>query len=57
MNSEFRGQRWFRTLFLVPYALPVYVGVITWSFMLDRENGSINALLGDLHLSATRRSG
>ncbi len=50
VNSEFRGQRWFRTLFLVPYALPVYVGVIAWSFMLDQENGSFNALLGDLHL-------
>ena len=50
VNSEFRGQRWFRTLFLVPYALPVYVGVIAWSFMLDQENGSVNALLGDLHL-------
>jgi multiple sugar transport system permease protein len=50
VNSEFRGQRWFRTLFLVPYALPVYVGVIAWSFMLDQENGSVNALLGDLHI-------
>jgi len=28
VNAEFRGRRWFRTLFLVPYALPVYVAVI-----------------------------
>ena len=53
VNSEFRGQRWFRTLFLVPYALPVYVSVIAWSFLLDRDNGALNTLLGDLHLSAT----
>ena len=49
-NSEFRGQRWFRTLFLVPYAMPVYVAVIAWSFLLDRDNGALNTLLGDLHL-------
>jgi multiple sugar transport system permease protein len=50
VNTEFRGQRWFRTLFLIPYAMPVYVAVIGWSFMLDRDNGALNALLGDLHL-------
>ena len=49
-DTEFRGQRWFRTLFLIPYAMPVYVAVIAWSFMLDRDNGALNALLGDLHL-------
>jgi multiple sugar transport system permease protein len=50
VNSEFRGQRWFRTLFLIPYATPVYVAVIAWSFMLDRDNGALNGLLSDLHL-------
>ncbi len=50
VSTEFRGQRWFRTLFLIPYAMPVYVAVIAWSFMLDRDNGALNALLGDLHL-------
>jgi multiple sugar transport system permease protein len=55
VNSEFRGQRWFRTLFLVPYAMPVYVAVIGWSFMLDRDNGALNTLLvDDLHLFSHR---
>lgn len=55
VNSEFRGRAWFRTLFLVPYALPVYVAVIAWSFMLDRDNGSLNTLLvDDLHLVGKR---
>jgi multiple sugar transport system permease protein len=55
VNSEFRGQRWFRTLFLIPYAMPVYVAVIGWSFMLDRDNGALNTLLvDDLHLMHTR---
>jgi len=47
VNSEFRGQRWFRTLFLVPFAMPVYVGVIAWTFVLDRDNGALNRLLVD----------
>jgi multiple sugar transport system permease protein len=55
VNSEFRGRSWFRTLFLVPYALPVYVAVIAWSFMLDRDNGALNTLIvDDLHLTGTR---
>lgn len=45
VHSEFRGRTWFRTLFLIPYALPVYVAVIAWSFMLDRDNGALNTLL------------
>jgi multiple sugar transport system permease protein len=55
VNTEFRGRSWFRTLFLVPYALPVYVAVIAWSFMLDRDNGALNTLLvDDLHLTGSR---
>jgi multiple sugar transport system permease protein len=55
VNGEFRGRNWFRTLFLVPYALPVYVAVIAWSFMLDRDNGSLNTLLvNDLHVVSHR---
>jgi multiple sugar transport system permease protein len=55
VNSEFRGQRWFRTLFLIPYAMPVYVGVIAWGFMLDRDDGALNTLLvDDLHLTHGR---
>jgi multiple sugar transport system permease protein len=46
VSTEFRGHRWFRTLFLIPYAMPVYVAVIAWSFMLDRDNGALNALIG-----------
>src|SRR3954449_8030988 len=55
VNREFRGRNWFRTLFLIPYALPVYVAVIAWSFMLDRDNGSLNTLLvNDLHVVGHR---
>jgi multiple sugar transport system permease protein len=51
LNGEFRGRGIFRTLFLVPYALPAYIVVITWSFMLQKDNGAINALLSALHVT------
>ncbi len=46
LQRTFRGRGIFRALFLVPYALPVFAGVITWSFMFQRDNGLINNVLG-----------
>jgi multiple sugar transport system permease protein len=44
-----------RTLFLTPYALPVYAAVITWSFLLQRDTGMVNHVLVDqLHLVPDR---
>jgi multiple sugar transport system permease protein len=51
MNGEFRGRGLFRTLFLIPFALPAYIEVITWSFMLQKDNGAVNALLSGLHVA------
>ena len=51
LQRDFRGRALLRTLFLIPYALPVYAGVITWKFMLGRDNGMVNALLGDLGIT------
>lgn len=51
LNVEFRGRGALRSALLVPYALPVYVAIIIWSFMLQRDNGVINAVLvRDLHV-------
>src|SRR5699024_11458837 len=47
LQRPFRGRGVFRTLFLVPYALPLYAAVITWNFMLQRDTGVINHLLGN----------
>jgi multiple sugar transport system permease protein len=51
LQSSFRGRAVLRTVFLVPYALPVYAGVITWKFMLGRDNGMINSVLAGLGLT------
>jgi len=51
LQRTFRSRGFWRTTFLVPYALPIYAGVITWNFMLQRDNGLINELLvRDLHV-------
>jgi multiple sugar transport system permease protein len=51
VNAEFRGRGWFRTLFLIPYALPIYVSILAWQFMLQQKNGAVNTLLVEnLHI-------
>ena len=45
LQRPFPGRGVFRTLFLIPYALPLYAAVITWNFMLQRDTGVINHIL------------
>lgn len=47
LQRSFRGRAGLRTMFLVPYALPVYAGVLTWNFMLQRDTGAVNHILVD----------
>ena len=47
LQRPFRGRGVLRTLFLTPYALPVYAAVITWTFMLQRDTGLVNHVLVD----------
>ncbi len=47
MQDTFRGRGLLRALFLTPYALPVYAAVITWAFVLQRDNGMLNHVIHD----------
>ncbi|MFI5730687.1 carbohydrate ABC transporter permease [Kribbella sp. NPDC051587] len=51
LQPTFRGRALIRTLFLVPYALPAYAGILTWNFMLQRDTGAVNHVLTQLHLT------
>jgi len=51
LQRSFRGRAALRTLFLVPYALPVYAAVILWKFVLSREAGMFNHLLAQLGIT------
>ena len=54
LQPAFRGRSLVRTLFLVPYALPAYAGILTWNFMLQRDTGAVNHVLTQLHLVSDR---
>jgi multiple sugar transport system permease protein len=47
LQPAFKGRSIVRTLFLVPYALPAYAGILTWNFMLQRDTGAVNHVLVD----------
>ncbi|WP_163509819.1 carbohydrate ABC transporter permease [Fodinicola acaciae] len=51
LQRSFRGRAILRTIFLVPYALPVFASVIVWKFMLSQDTGMVNHVLSSLHLS------
>ncbi|QEO15411.1 sugar ABC transporter permease [Agromyces intestinalis] len=54
LQRSFRGRGFLRTLFLIPYAIPAYAGIITWKFIFQRDTGLLNELLVDnLHLTDT----
>jgi multiple sugar transport system permease protein len=50
LQRTFRGRAIFRTLFLIPYAIPMFAGIIAWKFMFQQQTGVINQLLVTLHL-------
>ncbi|AYY13799.1 sugar ABC transporter permease [Actinobacteria bacterium YIM 96077] len=45
-RTHFRLSGLLRALFLIPWLLPLIVSASTWSWMLNSENGIINAFLG-----------
>lgn len=46
-NSTFKGRAFFRTFFLVPFAMPAFVTIIGWSFIFNQQEGALNHLLVD----------
>lgn len=54
LQRSFPGRSLLRTMFLIPYALPVYAAVIVWKFMLSRDGGMVNHLLEQLGVSDGR---
>lgn len=45
LNQNFRGKGFFRTVLLIPWALPGMVAATTWRWMYDSTYGIINSLL------------
>lgn len=47
LNREFKGRSIFRTIFMIPYAVPIFISGISWKFMFQKEWGLINHILVD----------
>ncbi|MET4780960.1 sugar ABC transporter permease [Glaciihabitans sp. UYNi722] len=52
LQRSFFGRGVLRTLFLIPYAVPMYAGIIAWKFMFQQQTGVINHVLTSLHLTS-----
>lgn len=51
LNRAFRGRAFFRTIYILPWALPLVTGVLVWAIMLDGATGLINKLLRTVGIS------
>ncbi|HEX4058968.1 MAG TPA: sugar ABC transporter permease [Galbitalea sp.] len=51
LQRSFRARAIFRTIFLIPYAIPIYAGIIAWKFMFQQQTGVINQMIVFLHLA------
>ena len=52
LQRSMRGRAALRTIFLIPYALPVFTSVIVWKFMLNQDNGLVNHVLAQTGLGS-----
>ena len=45
-DPRVRGQRWYRSVLLLPYAIPGFISILVWSGFYNREFGLINSVTG-----------
>jgi arabinogalactan oligomer / maltooligosaccharide transport system permease protein len=48
-NKELIGKRLYRTLFVLPWAIPAYITALTWRNMYDYRFGAFNLLLAEVN--------
>ncbi|KRO36705.1 MAG: hypothetical protein ABR54_00500 [Actinobacteria bacterium BACL15 MAG-120619-bin91] len=46
LNKAIRGRRIYRSILVLPYAMPSVMSILIWGGMFNTEFGAINALLG-----------
>ena len=56
LNVPFRGRWLFRSLLVLPWALPTIVNGAMWRWILNPSYGALNALLTQLHIIPSYRS-
>lgn len=46
LNKDIKGKSVFRTLLILPWAVPQYITALTWRGMFNAEYGAVNLMLG-----------
>ena len=46
LDKKFRFQRLYRTIFVIPYAIPSFLTLLVWAGLLNDDFGVVNRLLG-----------
>ena len=46
LDKKIRFRNIYRALLILPYAMPSFMSILIWAGMLNRDYGSVNALLG-----------
>lgn len=53
LNGPVKGKTFFRTILILPWAMPQYISALTWRGMFNYEYGAVNLILKQwLHLPA-----
>jgi arabinogalactan oligomer/maltooligosaccharide transport system permease protein len=52
LNRELPGRALFRSLLILPWAMPQYITALTWRGMFNFEYGQVNLILGRLGIDA-----
>jgi len=45
LDKKIRGRRFYRTVLILPYAIPSVMSILIWAGMFDAEYGAVNAIL------------
>lgn len=45
MDRPIRGRRMYRSILILPYAIPSFMSILVWSGLFNRDFGAINAIL------------
>ncbi len=51
-REDLKGAKIYRTLFIVPWAIPAFISVLMWQGILNTSSGAFNVVLGTVGISA-----
>ena len=48
-NQRMRGVRFYRSIYIIPYAIPAFLSILVWRGLFNASFGTVNALLDPLY--------